>query len=148
MPLSIRRLASSSPRLCGRSTTMGLLMMVLSSGRRSGMWCGGHSAARIFALHNLPFELSRACNILSRRQRSGCRNTGDHQMNRLSRAALMTSLSSFAILAAAPAAAQNAAAPPTQQNPQGDAAAAQQGLDDPNAIVVTGTRRTDRTLAD
>jgi iron complex outermembrane receptor protein len=69
-------------------------------------------------------------------------------MNRLSRAALMTSLSSFAILAAAPAAAQNAAAPPTQQNPQGDAAAAQQGLDDPNAIVVTGTRRTDRTLAD
>jgi iron complex outermembrane receptor protein len=69
-------------------------------------------------------------------------------MNRFSRTALMTSLSSFALLAAAPAAAQNAAAPPPQQNPQGDAAAAQQGIDDPNAIVVTGTRRSDRTLAD
>jgi iron complex outermembrane receptor protein len=69
-------------------------------------------------------------------------------MNRFSRAALMTSLSSLALVAAAPAAAQNAAAPPPQQNPQGDAAAAQQGMDDPNAIVVTGTRRSDRTLAD
>jgi iron complex outermembrane receptor protein len=69
-------------------------------------------------------------------------------MTNLSRAALLTSLSSLALLAAAPAAAQNAAAPPPQQNPGGDAANAAQGIDDPNTIVVTGTRRNDRTLAD
>ncbi|HEY0313529.1 MAG TPA: TonB-dependent receptor [Allosphingosinicella sp.] len=68
-------------------------------------------------------------------------------MNRLSRAALLASLSSVALLAV-PAAAQNAAATPPQQPPAGDAAAADQGIDNPNAIVVTGTRRTDRTLAD
>src|SRR3954470_14011232 len=69
-------------------------------------------------------------------------------MTSLSRAALLTSLSSLALLAAAPAAAQNAAAPPPQQNPGGDAANADQGIDNPNTIVVTGTRRNDRTLAD
>ncbi|MBV8685329.1 MAG: TonB-dependent receptor [Alphaproteobacteria bacterium] len=73
-------------------------------------------------------------------------------MNRLSRAALLTGLSTFATLVAAtPAAAQNASAPPPAQ-PQapdaGQADAADAGIDSPDAIVVTGTRRTDRTVAD
>ncbi|HEY0412791.1 MAG TPA: TonB-dependent receptor [Allosphingosinicella sp.] len=70
-------------------------------------------------------------------------------MNRLSRAALLTGLSTFAF-AAVPAAAQNAAAPPPAQ-PPADAttdAAESQGIDNQDAIVVTGTRRTDRTVAD
>ena len=71
-------------------------------------------------------------------------------MTSFARASLMASLSSLALLAAAPAGAQNAAAPPPQQNPGGDAANAQadQGIDNPDTIVVTGTRRNDRTLAD
>jgi iron complex outermembrane receptor protein len=71
-------------------------------------------------------------------------------MNRFSRAALLTGLSTLAF-AATPAAAQNAAAPPPAQ-PQapdaGQADAAEGGLNNPDAIVVTGTRRTDRTVAD
>jgi len=71
-------------------------------------------------------------------------------MNRFSRTALLAGLSTLA-LAASPAAAQNAAAPPPQQ-PQapdaGQADAAEGGIDNANAIVVTGTRRTDRTVAD
>jgi iron complex outermembrane receptor protein len=71
-------------------------------------------------------------------------------MNRFSRTALLAGLSTLA-LAASPAAAQNAAAPPPQQ-PQapdaGQADAADAGIDNANAIVVTGTRRTDRTVAD
>src|SRR3954469_8893446 len=65
-------------------------------------------------------------------------------MTNFTRAALLASLSALA-LAAAPAAAQNAAAPPPSQ-PQDTAGA--QGINDQDAIVVTGTRRTDRTLAD
>ena len=68
-------------------------------------------------------------------------------MTSSARAALLASFSSLAFLAA-PAAAQNASAPPPQQNPGGDAANADQGIDNPNTIVVTGTRRNDRTLAD
>jgi len=71
-------------------------------------------------------------------------------MNRFSRTALLAGLSTLA-LTASPAAAQNAAAPPPQQ-PQapdaGQADAADAGIDDSSAIVVTGTRRTDRTVAD
>jgi iron complex outermembrane recepter protein len=62
-------------------------------------------------------------------------------MTNFTRAALLASLSTFA-LAAAPAAAQNAAAPPPDQQETA------QGINDQAAIVVTGTRRTDRTLAD
>src|SRR3954471_2816286 len=65
-------------------------------------------------------------------------------MTNFSRTALLTSLSAFA-LAAVPAAAQNAAAPPPTQ-PQDTSA--DQGINNPDTIVVTGTRRTDRTLAD
>jgi len=71
-------------------------------------------------------------------------------MNRYSRTALLAGLSTLA-LAASPSAAQNAAAPPPQQ-PQapdaGQADAAEGGIDNADAIVVTGTRRTDRTVAD
>jgi len=72
-------------------------------------------------------------------------------MTSFSRAALLTSLSSIALLAAAPAEAQNAAAPPPSQPqspPPQQADAADAGIDNPNTIVVTGTRRSDRTLAD
>jgi len=76
-------------------------------------------------------------------------------MNRFSRTALLAGLSTLALatfgLAASPAAAQNAAVPPPQQ-PQapdaGQADAADAGIDNAYAIVVTGTRRTDRTVAD
>ncbi|MDB5692123.1 MAG: hypothetical protein JWO81_1186 [Alphaproteobacteria bacterium] len=64
-------------------------------------------------------------------------------MNHISRAALLTSLSALA-LAAAPAAAQ----PPAQPPQGGQAAADDQGVNNPDTIVVTGTRRTDRTVAD
>jgi iron complex outermembrane receptor protein len=64
-------------------------------------------------------------------------------MTNFSRVALLTSLSALA-LAAAPAAAQ-----PPAQPPEGDqAAAADQGVTNADTIVVVGTRRSDRTVAD
>lgn len=68
-------------------------------------------------------------------------------MNRFSRAALLTGLSTLAF-AAVPAAAQNAAAPPPDQPPADAQAAEDQGVTSQDSIVVTGTRRTDRTVAD
>jgi iron complex outermembrane receptor protein len=70
-------------------------------------------------------------------------------MTSLTRAALLTSLSTFA-LAAAPAAAQSGPPPgPTAESQAGNPnAEANQGIDNQQAIVVTGTRRTDRTVAD
>jgi iron complex outermembrane receptor protein len=73
-------------------------------------------------------------------------------MNRTSRIALLTSLSSLA-LAAAPAAAQTtpaAPAPSEQAVAQQQAAVEATGQDaqPEDAIVVTGTRRSDRTVAD
>ena len=71
-------------------------------------------------------------------------------MTHVSRAALLSTLSGLALLAS-PAAAQNASAPPPAQ-PQApdaaDATAADAAIDAPDAIVVTGTRRSDRTVAD
>jgi iron complex outermembrane receptor protein len=70
-------------------------------------------------------------------------------MTSLTRAALLTSLSTLA-LAAAPAAAQSGPPPgPTAESQAGNPnAEANQGIDNQAAIVVTGTRRTDRTVAD
>jgi iron complex outermembrane receptor protein len=70
-------------------------------------------------------------------------------MTSLTRAALLTSLSTVA-LAAAPAFAQNGPPPgPTAESQAGNPnAEANQGIDNQAAIVVTGTRRTDRTVAD
>jgi iron complex outermembrane receptor protein len=70
-------------------------------------------------------------------------------MTSLTRTALLTSLSTVA-LAAAPAAAQNGPPPgPTAESQAGNPnAEANQGIDNQAAIVVTGTRRTDRTVAD
>src|SRR4051795_337023 len=70
-------------------------------------------------------------------------------MTNLTRAALLTSLSTLA-LAAAPAAAQGGPPPgPTAESQAGNPnAEANQGIDNQAAIVVTGTRRTDRTVAD
>jgi iron complex outermembrane receptor protein len=70
-------------------------------------------------------------------------------MNRFSRNALLTGLSTLAF--ATSAAAQNAAAPPTDQPPAQSAetqAAEAEGVNSADSIVVTGTRRTDRTVAD
>jgi iron complex outermembrane receptor protein len=65
-------------------------------------------------------------------------------MTNISRIALLTSLSALA-LAAAPAAAQNGPGPSPAQDAQ--AAAGLPG-DNADTIVVTGSRRTDRTVAD
>src|SRR3954469_11140507 len=71
-------------------------------------------------------------------------------MTSLTRAALLTSLSTLALAAAAPAAAQSGPPPgPTAESQAGNPnAEANQGIDNQAAIVVTGTRRTDRTVAD
>jgi iron complex outermembrane receptor protein len=70
-------------------------------------------------------------------------------MTRYTRAALLGSLSTAALAAAVPAAAQNAAAPPPVQSQAGNPdAEANQGINSDQAIVVTGTRRNDRTVAD
>jgi iron complex outermembrane receptor protein len=61
-------------------------------------------------------------------------------MRRVSRAALLTTLSSIA-LTAAPAFAQSTQDPPADEVETAD-------VDSPNAIIVTGTRRVDRTVAD
>ena len=70
-------------------------------------------------------------------------------MTRFARAALLGSISTAALAAAVPAAAQNAAAPPPVQSQAGNPdAEANQGINSDQAIVVTGTRRNDRTVAD
>jgi iron complex outermembrane receptor protein len=69
-------------------------------------------------------------------------------MAHFARAALLSSLSTLALLAA-PAAAQNASASGQPQSSDGEqASATDQGINDPEAIVVTGTRQVNRTVAD
>src|SRR3954465_5511811 len=74
-------------------------------------------------------------------------------MTNLTRIALLSTLSGVALAAAAPAAAPPAAAqtgatPPAQAQAGDPNAPGNQGVNDQNAIIVTGTRRNDRTLAD
>ncbi|MFL6856397.1 MAG: TonB-dependent receptor plug domain-containing protein [Allosphingosinicella sp.] len=73
-------------------------------------------------------------------------------MTNLTRIALLSTLSGVALAAAAPAvaapAAQTGATPPAQAQAGDPNAPGNQGVNDQNAIVVTGTRRNDRTVAD
>src|SRR4051812_16279145 len=69
-------------------------------------------------------------------------------MTNFTRIALLSTLSGVALAAAAPAAAQTGATPPAQAQAGDPNAPANQGINEQDAIVVTGTRRNDRTVAD